>query len=53
MSCRSLLKSVSTKHVGVVVVIIVVTVVGATVESSISLVDRIHVGERYLCLWVL
>ena len=39
---------IRTKHVGVVVVIIVVTVVGATVESSISLVDGIHVGERYL-----
>ena len=44
------------KHVGVVIVV-VVTVVGATVLwSSISLVDGILVGERDfsdLCLWVL
>ena len=41
MSCRSLLKSVSKKHVGVVVVIIVVTVVGAySIRAHLYLVLR-------------
>ena len=50
-----LCSSIATKHVGVVVVIIVVTVVGATVlraQSCLALADGIHAGERYLCLWV-
>ena len=41
MSCRSLLKSVSTKHVGVVVVVIVITVVGAySIRAHLYLVLR-------------